>query len=180
MNKFYNPADYFLDILSPDTRSKELDQESTNRILFLSDKWTETMDLAEYSSQKPPSNKDAITIDTIPIRNKLTVTRYFRNLSVLFWRSWTELVRDKFTIGVKVSRNNEMLFISCVYSSNLISCCCFRFLFDIISCWSLVITLTLAFLSFFLFKLFILVRLLFLCPPNSTFLRLVLLFSLHV
>jgi ABC-type multidrug transport system ATPase subunit len=100
MNKFFNPADFFLDVLSPDSRTKELEKSSQDRILLLSTRWNENLDVKALESLKQ-SHKDSINIDTVPIRNKLTTKRYFRNLSLLFWRSFTELSRDHFTIAVK-------------------------------------------------------------------------------
>jgi hypothetical protein len=40
--EFYNPSDFFLDILSPDSRSPELEQESSSRIKLLSGQWADS------------------------------------------------------------------------------------------------------------------------------------------
>eukprot|EP01040_Poterioochromonas_malhamensis_P000564 gene564-604_t len=118
MTKFFNPADYFLDLLSPDTRTKELETESFSRIELLAQKWNEKLDLKEYHSLKVSNNQE-ISVDTIPIRNKLTVQRYFRNFTLLFWRAFTELIRDRFTIFIKCALTT---FFACIvgamYSSN--------------------------------------------------------------
>jgi ABC-type multidrug transport system ATPase subunit len=117
MNRFFNPADFFLDVLSPDTRSKELEHSSHTRIFLLSDRWTEKVNNEGQQSVK--QSVTDINASNIPVRNPLTLQRYIRNLKLLFWRSWTEITRDRFTIVVKIALTT---FFGCIiggmYSAN--------------------------------------------------------------
>lgn len=100
MNRFFNPADFFLDILSPDTRAKELEESSTTRIQHFALLWANQTKAIDYKSQKlgDSTTHDALT----PHINAFTWERYQRNFKLLFWRAFTEIIRDRFTIMVKI------------------------------------------------------------------------------
>lgn len=95
MNKFYNPADFFLDILSPDTRTPELDALAQNRINMLADLWEDMT-----KDKELVSHRTSEAIQHIP-SNPMTPKRFFRNLGILFWRSFSELSRDRVVITFK-------------------------------------------------------------------------------
>ena len=117
----FNPSDYFLDILSPDNRSPEAEEESRNRIQFLSDNWTKVLRLADSSSTAADTNsglhddhshhsKSKLSatmsnIDDIKIvgSTSFTIERRLRNIKFLAWRTWTEQSRDVATIGFKMT-----------------------------------------------------------------------------
>lgn len=97
--KLYNPADYFLDILSPDNRTFELEEKSQNTINSLADQWIEFCDSntlldtskfgKEYQSPKP-------------ITHPMTAKRFLRNFSILCWRSYIEQTRQIVTFVIKM------------------------------------------------------------------------------
>lgn len=95
MPRFFNPADFFLDILSPDSRSAELDAAANNRILQLAEAWKQKQDLNALVSSKASEQ-----IETAPRR--FSAQRFFRNLGILFWRAWSELSRDIPVIMFKI------------------------------------------------------------------------------
>lgn len=95
MHKFYNPADFFLDVLSPDSRTPELDALAQSRIRLLADRWDEnTKDKELFSSRASEA------LNFVP-SNPMTFKRFIRNLGILFWRSFSELSRDHVVIGFK-------------------------------------------------------------------------------
>ena len=107
----YNPSDYFLDLLSPDSRTIELDKETNDRIQFLSNSWNiyETNNLLNSIITKTEL-KDTISISQIKsIGTELSFLKLRNNFILLCWRSWTEQSRDIFTIGLK-------LFFSCFFA----------------------------------------------------------------
>ena len=113
----FNPSDYFLDILSPDNRSPEAEEESRNRIQFLTDNWTKTLAADSSTTESKPeiegehhssrSNLAATVsnIDDIKIvgSTSFTIERRLRNIKFLAWRTWTEQSRDVATIGFKMT-----------------------------------------------------------------------------
>lgn len=46
-DEFYNPLDFFLDVLSFDNRSEELEESSIKRIAFLANNWAEETEKCE-------------------------------------------------------------------------------------------------------------------------------------
>lgn len=103
--KFFNPADYFLDILSPDSRSTELESQSSKRILSLSDLWAANFDTSTLTSTQY-SNED---INSLITTFSWSFARWTQNTQLLFWRSWTELLRNRIEISFKI-------LMSCIFS----------------------------------------------------------------
>lgn len=85
----YNPSDYFLDLLSPDRRSPEVEEETMNRIHFLVQKWLEVQ-------KQQPENSEIVESSTIRLigTEKDNINNVWRNLLLLSWRSWAELSRN--------------------------------------------------------------------------------------
>eukprot|EP01031_Cornospumella_fuschlensis_P032511 gene32511-39307_t len=104
---FFNPADYFLDILSPDARSVELEQVTSQRIAQLALAWQE-----EVSSQPPTpvSGKSGVDEESIP-QYKLTWQRFSRNFYLLYWRSWSQITRNRAAIIFKLCLST---FFACI------------------------------------------------------------------
>ena len=98
--KYFNPADFFLDILSPDSRSPELEASSGKRILELAQYWTdhhhyhETKSLQITESEKGKDENQ---------KEPFSWTKFQRNSKLLFWRSWTEILRDRVALIFKVT-----------------------------------------------------------------------------
>jgi ABC-type multidrug transport system ATPase subunit/ABC-type multidrug transport system permease subunit len=95
MPRFFNPADFFLDILSPDSRTAELDAAANNRISQLAEAWKQKLDLNALVSARASEQ-----IEAAP--RTFTAQRFFRNLGILFWRAWSELSRDIPVIMFKI------------------------------------------------------------------------------
>jgi ABC-type multidrug transport system ATPase subunit/ABC-type multidrug transport system permease subunit len=87
MPRFFNPADFYLDILSPDSRTAELDAAANQRIALLADAWKVKLEATSLVSSRASEQLEANP-------RPFTLQRFFRNLGILFWRAWSELSRD--------------------------------------------------------------------------------------
>lgn len=109
--QFFNPADFFLDILSPDLRSAEREKETLDRIASFSAHWKETL-LKEGMRSMSEVRNDPAVRDASQIKGsgeEVSAQRFFRNIGILSWRSFSEQLRDINTIKFK-------LIISCVFA----------------------------------------------------------------
>jgi ABC-type multidrug transport system ATPase subunit len=103
--RFFNPADFFLDVLSPDTRTSELDKDSTSRIRHLADIW----------ASKPSNDSLAVgseaygTIQSLNVNETWSFSKWQRTMQLLFWRAWIEVLRNRAVIIVKI-------VMSCIFS----------------------------------------------------------------
>lgn len=97
----FNPSDYFLDILSPDNRSPDLETESRNRIRYIGDMWLKREDerVALVATSKQ--------IKTIG--GGFDLKKTYTNFYLLCWRSWSEQSRDIPAIAIRI-------FISCFFA----------------------------------------------------------------
>jgi ATP-binding cassette, subfamily G (WHITE), eye pigment precursor transporter len=110
--QFYNPSDFFLDILSPDNRSPELEKASSERILMLGDAWAERVsrDLNRGISLDDLS-KLAAAGEVKSIGTSGDVRKAYMNFRVLCWRAWSEQSRDWLTL---VFKNFFLLFFALI------------------------------------------------------------------
>lgn len=98
----FNPSDYFLDILSPDTRSEASDASSHAQIALLASKWQEAQSSSEKSVSITNADGEAASyVDVVPIQSEPFGNRFQRNFKLLAWRAFTEQRRDIATIGIK-------------------------------------------------------------------------------
>ena len=118
--RLFNPSDYFLDILSYDNRTKELDEFTTMQVDKLGNMWAEQVKKTVIDAESPAvtntatdgdttdqfvttaSTKDSITHPTPQPQLKHFVHRFFKNLMLLSWRSWNQQIRDSVTIKGKL------------------------------------------------------------------------------
>ena len=109
----FNPADFFLDILSPDNRTEEFDKASSALIAKLGDSWSATEAKGSSALSTWKSNEDAAeaglanqpvaaSSDVGDIGNTADLTKFSRNLLLLCWRAWAEQSRDVLTLGIKI------------------------------------------------------------------------------
>lgn len=91
----FNPADFFLDLLSPDNRSQESEDDTSKRINYLGACWV------QYSSEQSLNGKEANTTDNHEefksvkmIGSGADFKKTIRNTSLLFWRSFVQQARD--------------------------------------------------------------------------------------
>jgi len=110
----FNPADYFLDILSPDNRTDGLEKASSQLISTLGDAWSgqEAKGARLVPGKSAEDSLEAGTIaaassdinksnDIVEVGNTFDITKFSRNLMLLCWRSWAEQSRDVVTLGIK-------------------------------------------------------------------------------
>mmetsp|Transcript_5075 Transcript_5075/g.5201 ORF Transcript_5075/g.5201 Transcript_5075/m.5201 type:complete len:659 (-) Transcript_5075:43-2019(-) len=97
----FNPADFFLDVLSPDNRTPSLDATSSQRIEELAIKWQEYHQI--MTSQKSDKQiKYPKTKIQLVGESGVSVERIFRNFMYLCWRTWTEASRNRIAFFMKL------------------------------------------------------------------------------
>lgn len=97
----FNPSDFFLDLLSPDNRFADSEQESANRIKYLGDVWEQQVKAVE----KDPTENDKIAAQSSKIKaigSEWSVGKITRNFLLLCWRAWSEQSRDIVTLVFKL------------------------------------------------------------------------------
>lgn len=101
----FNPSDFFLDILSPDARSKELDEETHHRINLIAEAWTAKSSqqrfLASEESKGNGSDIDEPGKEIKRIGDEISYYKSIRNFSLLCWRTWSEQSRDINSLRLK-------------------------------------------------------------------------------
>ena len=108
--KVFNPSDYFLDVLSPDNRSAESEEESAKRIESLGDKW------AAYLATQPKVERQAIK-EAEPYQPDYSFARIRMNLGLLFWRTWAAQSRQWPVLVIKLCLTSFFgLIIGGIYS----------------------------------------------------------------
>ena len=109
--QFFNPADYFLDILSPDSRTSDLDNASKQRIAALADTWalSHRVEYANLLLTDQGEGQGGAVEEVQHSTQSEDFSHCLRTVSLLFWRSWTESMRNKNVIFFK-------LFMSCLFS----------------------------------------------------------------
>jgi len=87
----FNPSDFFLDILSPDNRTKELELETHTRIKQLGIIWE------DHHHTHMNENETLHPEDFKPVKligNDHSLEKTLRNLMILFWRNGIEQIRN--------------------------------------------------------------------------------------
>ena len=103
----FNPSDYFLDVLSPDSRTPELEQAADMRILGLASGWQ-----ARSPAMLASFGEVNSRIDIASVRSsgeKVDCQRLMRNFKLLCWRAFAEQTRELPTIFAK-------LFVTCFFA----------------------------------------------------------------
>lgn len=112
MHSFYNPADFFLDILSPDARTKDLDDLAKSRIAMLAERWDEIAKKQDVLATSLADTSEVFQpITSISISQEFSVKRLFRNFNLLCWRSFSALSRDRPVIISKCSTSIFFAFL---------------------------------------------------------------------
>ena len=107
---FFNPADFFLDILSPDLRSPEREQLTMNRINSFAVAWDELSFKQDLRSNTSIANDPTVAdVKTIRTTGGFSVPRLLRNITLLGWRSFSEQRRNLTAIKFK-------LLMSCIFA----------------------------------------------------------------
>jgi ABC-type multidrug transport system ATPase subunit len=101
----YNPSDFFLDILSPDSRTVQSQTISENRIDMIGNAWDLKNGML-ISKNKTVFNTSMI-LAVRPADEKNDLKRIIRNFKLLCWRSYTEQLRETAMVMIKI-------FFSCI------------------------------------------------------------------
>ncbi|KAJ1413448.1 P-loop containing nucleoside triphosphate hydrolase protein, partial [Ochromonadaceae sp. CCMP2298] len=100
---YTNPADFLLDLLSPDNRSPEAELQSGARILALARAWAERPHVKEEQGagggQEGQEGQGAWVVTKGP---PLDLQRSARNVKLLFWRSLSGQLRNRDVICAKM------------------------------------------------------------------------------
>jgi ATP-binding cassette subfamily G (WHITE) protein 2 len=104
----YNPADYFLDVLSMDYRTKEAEAETRARINALADKWNAApsgvADMHLVPLEEGALAGEAAAAEPTAEAKLPHITyrsAWWVQFSLLFWRSFNEIRRNKMATGIK-------------------------------------------------------------------------------
>lgn len=95
----FNPADYFLDLLSPDHRSHDLTKETSHRISFLGDEFLKNSPKIELQTSST-REEEFVSVQAIG-GNEVDYKRSYRAFLLLCWRSLTEQYRNLEVLYVK-------------------------------------------------------------------------------
>ena len=97
---FFNPSDFFLDILSPDIRSADAEQRTATRIQDLGDAWERMLAEGKVVLETAESHEE---LDLVPpsCMEAFEWKRFKRNFQLLCWRSSAEQLREIPTIVIK-------------------------------------------------------------------------------
>ena len=110
---YFNPADFFLDMVSIDTRSKKAEQRSRDRIVNLANEYR------NYYNKQIKVNSMNIQQDATNQTNEYKSrkqSKYSTQLKTLAKRAFTQMIRDKTTFITRVIMNIFFaFFISAVY-----------------------------------------------------------------
>jgi len=112
---YYNPADFYLDMLSPDNRSKEQELETGTRIYQLSQAWRQSSGISSIEGEHGEGENGVFAHDS-PLRQasttaataavdmteytsikpsdqKMDIYRFVRIVRLLYWRSLSGQLR---------------------------------------------------------------------------------------
>lgn len=100
--EFYNPSDFFLDILSPDNRNNDLEKESSSRITRLGDAWAARVSNDINRGISIDDLSKLVTGEEIrSVGTSGNFKKAYKNFLVLCWRAWMEQSRDWVTLVFK-------------------------------------------------------------------------------
>lgn len=111
--RFFNPADFFLDILSPDHRTEESEQRTMSVVHRLGDQWaaaevaTDKNREEENRQQKGAETETvAVAADTTQIKQtrseSFELQKSIQSFYLLFWRAWKEQSRAWNVTAIKM------------------------------------------------------------------------------
>jgi len=102
----FNPADFYLDVLSPDNRSLEQEVESADRITKFSEKWAKdgfkgaSANSRMTAQAQLEGGEPAASQEITDIGQDSSCASFFMQLKHLCWRTYTEVKRDWITLLV--------------------------------------------------------------------------------
>ena len=105
--EFFNPSDFFLDVLSPDIRSSEAEVRTAQRIQELGDSWQKMVldgkvdSEIMISSALPGDTGGSLDMSPQKCMETFEWSRFKRNFMLLCWRSSAEQLREIPTIIIK-------------------------------------------------------------------------------
>jgi len=100
----FNPSDFYLDMLSPDFRSKAREEFTTKRISTLARNWTVTeTGVLKKELENREYNGQELVPDVPTCYEEFDGQRLVRNFKLLCWRAFTEQMREVPTLVIKVT-----------------------------------------------------------------------------
>ena len=121
--EFYNPSDFFLDILSPDNRNNDLEKESSSRITRLGDAWAARVSNDINRGISIDDLSKLVTGEEIrSVGTSGNFKKAYKNFLVLCWRAWMEQSRDWVTL---VFKNFFLIFFALIIGG-IYSIFCYR------------------------------------------------------
>lgn len=99
MKKHYNPADFILDVLSPDTRSTQADDESKQKFEIFSNAWKHSVLQLNVQGISVEVEKESEYL----ISSSCTLRKIFPVSKFLFWRSLSRLWRDSSKLSIRLA-----------------------------------------------------------------------------
>ncbi len=99
---FHNPADFFLDVLSPDFRTPESTKRTRAVIHSLAQRWVSAEKEVVAVSRKVENEKENYANIRETQSEALGVTKTINNFCLLFGRAWKEQTRALDVNGVKI------------------------------------------------------------------------------
>lgn len=119
---YFNPADFFLDLVSVDSRSEDAERTSRARIDFLVQEYKKEFDARTvYKYSFNEYSKDLIDKTVQYKESKVSQSSKvskFKQLKTLSTRSLRQMIRDRKSFFVRIAMNIIFaIFISGVYSS---------------------------------------------------------------
>ena len=96
----FNPADHYLDLLSPDNRSKALQESSVQRVQQLAQYWDDHGQKQASGSLDAESGQAGSLMSNMQIGQDRSCGSFFMQLKHLSWRTYTEVKRDWITLVI--------------------------------------------------------------------------------
>jgi ABC-type multidrug transport system ATPase subunit len=97
----FNPADFYLDLLSLDVRTPESEIETRKRINYLGDTWGEKNELISTIEFINTENIN----DLKHQKHLINIVKLYNDFCILSWRTWVSQARDTSALKIKIISN---------------------------------------------------------------------------
>ena len=100
----FNPADFFLDVLSPDNRTEEMERKASEAIKKIAGTWVgmaANKGIGGAGDSFLEKGKTIVSAAAPVSGDKTDWVKIMRNMMLLCWRAWAEQSRDIVTLVIK-------------------------------------------------------------------------------